>query len=373
MKIMFIAPGGSLHTTRWIDRAHEIGYEVVLFSQDGVIPKSNYKTLSLDTLGIHKSKSAILQLFQNIASLKTVIKSEVPDIVHIHWLFSPIALALTFVRKIKVIGTPWGSDILYTNEKDGWSRKQRLIYNFSIKLLIKRIDFFTCDADHLKTRLIKLGADKDQIEIIYFGTDSNKFTPENKSNKLRESWGLANGDIAILSNRNLYKVYDIPTVIKAFKLISDKYIGAFLLIAGSGSELAALEGLVESLNLQNRVQFLGKLPEGEFEISVASSDIYISTSTSDGGLASSIAEAMASGIPVLISDFGENSSWLEESRNGLLFPIGGSEILAEKISYLIDNPSIRFAMGKHAREMVKLKLDPKIESKKLDGIYKAII
>lgn len=372
MKIMFIAPGASLHTTRWVDRAMASGYEVVLFSQDGAVPKSNYRTITLDNLGLQKKKNPILQLIQNIGALRTAIKIETPDLVHIHWLFSPVALALSFIRGITVIGTPWGSDILYTNEKEHWNLKRRIIYKFSIKLLINRIDYFTCDADHLKVQLIKLGANKDRIEIIYFGTDSNQFAPKNRSDDLRASWGLRNDDIAILSNRNLYKVYDIPTIIKAFKIVNDKTSHAYLIIGGSGPELERLEAQVQSQNLDSKVRFLGKLDEGDFEKSVASADIYVSTSTSDGGLASSIAEAMASAIPVVITNFGENSDWLLKGKNGILFPIGGWESLAEKIIFLIENPLERIAMGKSARETIKLKLDPEIELKKLNEIYRSI-
>jgi len=373
MKILFIAPGLSLHTTRWIERAQKIGFEVVLFSQDGVVPKSNYRTITLDTLGIPKSNNPILQLIKNINALKRAIRSEAPNFAHIHWLFSPIALALSFVGKIKVVGTPWGSDILYTNEKENWNRKQRIIYRFSIRLIIKRIDYFTCDAAHLKDQLVKLGADKNLIEIVYFGTDSNQFTPGKRSDSLRKTWNLNKSDLAILSNRNLYKVYDIPTVINAFKIVSEKYKNVFLIVGGSGPELPNLEQQVRSQKLQDKVRFLGKLDVGEFEVSVASSDIYVSTSTSDGGLASSIAEAMASEVPVLITDFGENSDWLEGGRNGLLFPVGGWESLAAKMSYLIENPSIRLAMGRSARQTIRLRLDPDIESQKLAEIYETKI
>jgi glycosyltransferase involved in cell wall biosynthesis len=373
MKILFVAPGASLHATRWIERAQKIGFEVVLFSQDGVVPKSNYRTITVDTLGIPKSNNPILQLIKDVNALKRVIGSEVPDFVHIHWLFSPVALALSFVGNIKVVGTPWGSDILYTNEKESWNRKQRIIYKFSIKLLIKRIDYFTCDAAHLKDRLVKLGADKNLIQIVYFGTDASQFTPERRSDSCRKTWGLSNSDIAILSNRNLYKVYDIPTLIKAFKKVSERYKNVFLIVGGSGPELPNLEEQVKSQELQDKVRFLGKLEMGEFEASVASSDIYVSTSTSDGGLASSIAEAMASEVPVLVTDFGENSDWLEDGRNGFLFPVGGWESLAEKMIYLIENPSLRLAMGKSARQTVQLRLDPDFESQKLAEIYKTKI
>ena len=369
MKILFIAPGGSIHTLRWIERVQKSGSEVLLYAQDGIAPRADYqvysKKLAITKSGIH----SIFSLVSEILLIRKIIQREKPDIVHLHWMFSSSAFATSFLRKQTIIATPWGSDILPTNEKMIWTFKQRFIYQLSLKRLVRNVDYFTCDAEHLKTRLVALGADKNRIEIIYFGTDNLKFNPANRSVGMRENWKLKEGDLAILSNRNFYPVYDIHTLIRAFSVLHQKYKNLFLVLGGSGPELDSLKETIAAKSLNDVVIFLQRLEDKDFATSVASADIYVSTSTSDGGLASSVAEAMASGVPVVITDFGENSKWLDKGSHGFSFAVGDSHDLSKKIEILINDPNLRNQMGSSARDKIIRDLNPLVESGKLMEFY----
>jgi len=370
MKILLIAPGASFHTIRWMERLQDSGFEVVLYAQDNVIPAGKFKVVKKswsDNGGI--LKNPILNLFREYKALKNVIENELPDLIHLHWLFSPTAIALSFVRHKRIVGTPWGSDLLPTNEKSHWGRRQKLIYKISLKKIIRSIDHFTCDADHMKLRLIELGANPDSIEIVYFGTDSQIFSPQKRSHLLREKWGAISDDIVILSTRHFFPVYDIPTLIRAFCLVNRKFSNTFLVLGGGGDELENLKRQIADIGIEKRVRFLGHLENDEFVKSIASADIYVSTSTSDGGLASSVAEAMASQLPVVVTQFGENEKWINERNSGLSFPIGDSGVLAENLEKLILDPELRVSMGKAGRATVIEKLNPLAESLKLKDFY----
>ena len=369
MKILFIAPGGSIHTLRWIERVEKSGFEVVLYAQDGIVPRADYTIYSKKFSTSKSGVESIFSLVSEILRLKKIIQSEKPDIVHLHWMFSPSALATSFLRGQTIVATPWGSDILPTNEKVDWTFKQRFIYVLSLKRLVRKIDYFTCDAEHLKTRLIALGAAKNRIEIIYFGTDNMKFNPANRSIGMRETWGLKKGDLAILSNRNFYPVYDIHTLIRAFSDLHQNYKNLFLVLGGSGPELNSLKVEIMRRSLVDSVIFLGRLEDEDFATSVASADIYVSTSTSDGGLASSVAEAMASGIPVVIADFGENSEWVDSDNHGSSFTAGDSKDLSKKIEILINDPALRHQIGFSARAKIIRDLNPLDENEKLIKFY----
>lgn len=369
MKILFIGPGSSIHTLRWVNRASRIGMETVLYPSDGAIPDTEMRVVTKATLGIPCTNKPLMNLISEIRFLRKLIEVEKPDIVHLHWLFSPTAFALSFIRRRKIVATAWGSDILYTNEKSHWNTKQKLIYKFSLKILIRNIDYFTCDADHLKERLIALGAKEQNIEIVYFGTNSEIFTPLKRSVSLREKWNMEIDSIAILSNRNFYPVYDVATLVHAFKIVHDQFPKTSLILGGSGTELDNLEKLVMKLDLNANVIFLGKLTDDELQVSVASSDIYVSTSTSDGGIASSVAEAMSSELPVIVTAFGENTKWLNGDRNGYSFEIGNFKQLAARIVSLVEHPDIRRKMGIAGRQTIIKKLNPIDETLKLKNIY----
>jgi len=373
LKILFIAPAASIHTIRWVERAKGIGVETVVYAYDGAVADTIRPVVSRSEIERDGTKNPIFNLIREIRFLKEVIYTEKPDIIHLHWLFSPTALALSFIKDQKIIATPWGSDILYTNEKIHWGLKQKLIYKYTLRKIIKNIDYFTCDADHLKERLIDLGAREDDIEILYFGTDVKVFSPSKRSQPLRNQWNVKETDVTILSNRNFYPVYDVATLIKAFKIVHDLSPNTKLILGGTGSELENLKKLVTSLNLNSFVVFLGPLKDSEFQECVASADIYVSTSTSDGGLASSVAEAMASGLPVIVTEFGENAKWLDFNANGYAFQIGNDKQLAELIIDLVKRPSVRYKMGASGRDTIIHKLNSTSETIKLEKIYKALI
>jgi len=61
-------------------------------------------------------------------------------------------------------------------------------------------------------------------------------------------------------------------------------------------------------------------------------------------------EAMACGLPVIVSNVGCLREYIKEKYNGLLFPKNNSYVLYEKLKFLIENPSLREEIGKNARK-----------------------
>ena len=97
--------------------------------------------------------------------------------------------------------------------------------------------------------------------------------------------------------------------------------------------------MVQSLGINNSVHFTGFIDNQLLPSLISSSDIYVSTSLSDAGIASSTAEAMSCEIPVVITDTAENDKWIDDKVNGFLFAPKSSEQLAEILIKLIkDKP-----------------------------------
>ena len=115
---------------------------------------------------------------------------------------------------------------------------------------------------------------------------------------------------------------------------------------------------------------MGKIENDEIPSFLSISDIYVSTSLSDGGLASSTAEAMACELPIIITDFGENKKWIHQGKNGCIFPMKNHIELSKNIIELIDNKNIRKRIGHDARSTILKHFNYKIELNKLDKIYK---
>jgi glycosyltransferase involved in cell wall biosynthesis len=91
-------------------------------------------------------------------------------------------------------------------------------------------------------------------------------------------------------------------VIRAFRLILDDYPNARLELIGDGSERANLEAEVARLELSDRVAFHGKLPD-PFRV-MREWDLFLYGTTAAEGFGAALAEAMALGLPCVVTDVG---------------------------------------------------------------------
>ena len=144
-------------------------------------------------------------------------------------------------------------------------------------------------------------------------------------------------------------------------------------IAGSGPELESLKKFVDKYSLNKEIQFLGKLDSTELLNFYDTLDIYVSTSLSDGGIASSTAEAMFCSRPVIITDAAENNFWIEDGLNGRLFDCKDYLELSKIIIDLIDNKEVAINLGTRAKETIIDRNLYKNEMNKMQLIYKKIV
>jgi glycosyltransferase involved in cell wall biosynthesis len=378
MKVLYIAPGNDIHAIRWINRMVEEGVECVLLNsipslellpcKAGIINLPDPFFNSDSRLSTSPVKSFRRYLFFR-RSIKKIIEKESPDVVHIHWLFDLPQLATARVSTVPIISTPYGSDLLLFKNRRLNNLHKYALNQYVTRIIVKNSAYFCCDAAHLKDRLVELGANEKNIEIIYFGTDIQEFSPGLKSANYKNRLGIPEENLIVLSNRGLSEVYDVKTFVLAAKeaLLTDKNLT--FLVAGGGPLLTQLQQLVEDLGVSKKVCFLGRLSDEDFALTTGNADVYVSTSTSDGGLAASVAEAMACEIPVLITEFGDNSKWLDDESAGFSFPIGDHKQLADQILKLASDSELRARMGRKGREIIEVRNNSRKEITKIRNLY----
>jgi glycosyltransferase involved in cell wall biosynthesis len=190
-----------------------------------------------------------------------------------------------------------------------------------------------------------------------------------KSTSFRKELGIPENNIIVLSNRGLSPIYDVKTFVLAAKHVLKENENVRFLIAGGGPLLQELQQLAQQLDISHKVTFLGRLSDEDFRLATGNADLYVSTSTSDGGLAASVAEAMSCGIPVVITEFGDNSKWLDDSTAGLSFNIGDDQKLASILLNLASNSELRTKLGNQGRKIISSRNNSKIEITKVVGLY----
>jgi len=96
---------------------------------------------------------------------------------------------------------------------------------------------------------------------------------------------------------------------------------AKLVLAGDGSEATAVKERLLSRGLMSRTQLPGRISQSELPDYYLAADVYLSCSYCDGSSVS-LMEALAAGLPVVVTDIPSNREWIEHEVNGCLCPAG---------------------------------------------------
>ena len=303
--------------------------------------------------------SGLLWLYQ----VRRLVKRIKPDILDAHYIGIPAYLGV--VSGFRPLAyNAWGSDILIDIDE---SRLRKYITKYSLK----KAALVTCTSPQLKDRLEELGIAPNRVKVAFLGVETNIFSPEYRDETLIGELGIANSPI-VISTRNLKPVYNLEMLISAIPLVLKEIPEAIFIFAGHGEQRNYLEGLANDLGISDSIRFIGHITHNMLPKYLASSDVFISVSLSDG-TPQSLLEAMACGLPAVVSDIPANRLWIEDGGNGFLVPIGDHQMLADKISYLLKNRDIREKFGTLNREKAKERAEYENQMSKIETMYKELL
>ncbi|AKB29605.1 Glycosyltransferase [Methanosarcina siciliae T4/M] len=246
------------------------------------------------------------------------------------------AIAYLFRKKIPYIVSLRGSDVPGFNNRFGFQ------YIF-LKPLIKKVwdnaGVVVANSQGLKELALKTSPSQ-EIGVIYNGVDISEFEPDFS----RED----GSEIKIVCVSRLIKRKGINYLIEAVGKLKDKQIQ--LTLVGEGNQEEELRKLVDDLKISDRVDFKGYVGHGQIAEIYRNSDIFVLPSLNEG-MSNALLEALAAGLPVIVTDTGGTSELLD--GNGALVPMGNSDAIAQAIRSFVDNPGKFRHMGLRSREIAE--------------------
>lgn len=150
------------------------------------------------------------------------------------------------------------------------------------------------------------------------------------------------------SNRNLYQLYNVGCILRAFAKIQQRFPEAKLIIAGDGSQRVSLEELARRLKLRN-VEFRGRVAPGKMNELYDQTDIYLNSSNIDN-MPGSILESFASGVPVVSTSAGGIKCIVTHEQTGLLVPKNDHDAMASWAIKLLESPEMAASIARNAYE-----------------------
>lgn len=190
-----------------------------------------------------------------------------------------------------------------------------------------------------------------EIIVIPNGIDLERFqnlSREEARNKLQ----IKADDKIIIFVGSLRPVKGVKYLIKAMKIVRQKEPNARLILIGNGEEKQDLIKLTGDLNLGNLITFVGEIPNEKVPEYMAASNVFVLPSLSEGFPLVSL-EAMACGLPIVVSRVCGLPEIVEDGKNGFLVESGNPEQIAEKVLLLLEDDELRERMSRNNKEKVK--------------------
>jgi phosphatidyl-myo-inositol dimannoside synthase len=139
-------------------------------------------------------------------------------------------------------------------------------------------------------------------------------------------------------------------LIQAVKRLTDQGIDVSLDLIGTGDARASLEAWARAWGMKERVRFMGYVPREKIAAHYAAAHVFVLPSYNEGMSVATL-EAMAAGLPLVVTRTGGTADLVEEGVNGWTFPWGEVESLAGHLRRLAVDRSLarRFGTASRAR------------------------
>lgn len=276
-----------------------------------------------------------------LKDLRRVIRQVEPDLIHAGPIQRSALLAALSGFK-PLISMSWGYDLLQDAEKSElWRRATEFTLQHSAILVV--------DCETVRRRALELGMPVDKIVAFPWGVDLEAFNPD-------RDLELDRGQFTILSTRSWEPIYGVDILAQGFARAAQQIPRLRLIMLGSGSQSGYLRKLFTGARLMERVSLPGQVGQGDLPRYYSMADLYVSASHIDGSSVS-LMEALASGVPALVSDIPGNREWVEPGVNGWWFKDGDADDLAKTISKAVSQPTKLVDMGKAGRKIAESRAD----------------
>jgi len=185
-----------------------------------------------------------------------------------------------------------------------------------------------------------------RIEVIENGIEVDRYGPPADKALAKEDVGLDPERRYVIHVARHHPVKDQATLLKGFAAAAADLPRVDLLLVGDGPLRGELEDLAAELRVADRVKFLGirtDIPE-----LMRAADAFALTSVSEAA-SLTLLEAMASGLPSVVTDVGGNPELVRHEQEGLLFPRADATACAAAFRRMFSDPALAGRLGAAAR------------------------
>jgi L-malate glycosyltransferase len=256
----------------------------------------------------------------------------------------------------------WGSDVLVIPQRSARRRRQ-------IGRLLAGADAVTVNSASLADGVVALGADRARVHEIGWGVDVDAFTGRDGA-AVAEELGLAGRPI-VLSTRGHKPIYNLDVIVEAMPDVVRQVPDVAFLFMGHGPMTDQLRSRVAELGLLEHVRFR-RFAEHELPFAFATAAVAVSVPSSDSGRPTSLLEAMASRLPVVLSDVPGIRELIDQDHGAEIVPVRDPAATAAAIVRLLGDAELRRRHGERNRSVVVERANSADETEKCLELYRRL-
>ncbi len=331
-----------------------------------ILPQRRHSILSLPLFA--------LDMLRLRRALLALVNKHGVDVVQTHLLRSLdfLVLSLRLASSVLVFWTFHNARFELREEhlaRHRWSFKmKRWGYRFLYRLCGRWVNRFIAVSENVKTSMLESlpGIPEGRIITVCNSVEASRYGDRARRDDLRRELGLGEDDRIAAVVATLKEQKGHRFLLNALPKVVKQYPDLKVLFIGDGELRDALQSRTLGLGLENYVHFLGN--RSDVPALLAASDYFILPSLWEG-LPMALAEAMASGLPVIATRVSGTSQVMIHAETGLLVPPGNSDELSFAMLKLLSNPVRATEMGAAARRRVEVHFSAQAQAREYVALF----
>lgn len=317
-------------------------------------------------------------------ALVPALAEEAPDLLHVHSGARGYEAALVGRAAADALGLPWVYEVRGFFEAI-WSQDTERAE--SAETYHRRRDTDTrcmlaADAvitlsESMRSDIVSRGVPSDRVHVVPNGVDSSAFAPRARREDLVAQYGLAGKFVfGYVSNLDHYREGQ-EYLVDAAMALRAQGVDAVALIVGDGTRRAEIEAHAAAVGAGDAVVLTGRVPHDEVLDHYALLDVFVVPRVDEQAarLVTPLKpfEAMAAGLPVLVSDLPALTEITGDGARGESFTAGDATALADALSGLAGDPERRAELAAAGRAWVETERSWRANGHRYRAIYDEVI
>ena len=213
----------------------------------------------------------------------------------------------------------------------------------SLPQTFRRASAVHCVSRDIEREASQFGLELSKSRIIRPGVDPEFFSPAPER--------ALSGWTRLVTVGSLVWVKGTTYALRALRRVVDAGVPVTFTIIGDGPERQRVLYAIDDLGLHEHVRLLGRLAPIAVRDELRRSEIFVLSSLAEG-ISNAVIEAMACGLPVVMTECGGAREGVTEGVEGLIVPVWDYSAMADAILRLARDPALRENMGRKGRERV---------------------